>query len=195
MMPEDTEAEALKRRISLYRKILDRYKDIIEKSESKTLAEMKGLIDPENPSIRSLRERIASEFRPYIFEKDFEKAAQKAFEFMRDEVANEQMPIDFWLSSQDVLELRAADEMDKSVFLCSLLASLENDSARVAVASDHKAHSFVIFEWKGSFHLFDPVHDVRMSGEKDLVLEEHRKKFGWKKIEYEFNSRSYQEFE
>jgi len=192
-MLEGESVEALKRRLLLYRRIIERYREVIEQAEAKSAAELKNLVSPGDEAVLAVKERIASAFRPYIPEKDFEEAAGRAFEFVRSEIASERLPLAFWLRPKDILELRAADEMDKAVFLCSLLLALENDSARVVVASDHETRSFVAFEWKGIHHLFDPARDIRLAGERGEVLAQHRKAVGWSRLAYEFNNHIYEE--
>lgn len=181
-------------RVALYKKIIERYKNVIEEREAKSIPELKELIQPRDERIQKLREEIISGFHPYIFERDFEAAAGKAFEFVRNEILNEALPLEFWLSIEDILELRVADEMDKAILLCSLLIALENDSARVVVATDGGGrHAFVVFEFKNVFHLFDPFHGIRLEGGKKMVLEKFFEGSERGKA-YEFSNSSYEEW-
>ncbi|MEM3030188.1 MAG: hypothetical protein QXH27_00485, partial [Candidatus Micrarchaeia archaeon] len=58
---------------------------------------------------------------------------------------------------------------------------------------DHETRSFVAFEWRGLYHIFDPARDLRLAGEKAEVLAQHRRAVGWSSLAYEFNNRTYEE--
>lgn len=179
---------------ALYRKIIERYKQVIEEGEAKSVPELKERVQPKNASVQKLREQISSEFHPYISERDFEAAALKAFAFVRDEIANEPLPVEFWLSIEEILDLKGADEMDKATLLCSLLVALENNSAKVVVASEGAdRHAFVLYEFKGFHHLLDPFHGVTLSGSKKEVIEKFFEGKQQGKL-YEFNHETYEEW-
>ncbi|RLG19978.1 hypothetical protein DRN67_01205 [Candidatus Micrarchaeota archaeon] len=187
----ETAEEELRRKIALYRRIIERYREIIEKAETKTVTELRSLIVPNDPVIIKLKDEILEEFRPYIFSKHFEAAARKAYEFVLEEVANEELPVDFWLEPRDIVELRAADEMDKAVLLCSLLRSMECDSAKVIVESNGERHVFVGFSVGKKYFLMDPAHRTIIDGRREDVL---MKRFGGgNKQVYEFNDKEYDE--
>src|SRR3989338_1495577 len=61
------EIEQLKLRITLYRRIIERYREIIEKAETKTVTELRGLIVPKDAAVAKMCEEILEEFRPYIY--------------------------------------------------------------------------------------------------------------------------------
>jgi len=188
---EISEEEECKQRVALYRRIIERYREMIEKSETKTVTELRSLIVPKDAAVVKLRDGLLKEFRPYIFEQHFEEVARKAYAFVLDKVANEELPVDFWLEPRDVVELRVADEMDKAVLLCSLLRSLECESAKVIVESNGERHVFVGFEFKGKYMLMDPAHRVMVEGKREDVL---KKRFGsGRKQVYEFNDKEYDE--
>ena len=137
---EENEIDALRRKVALYRRVIERYRDMIEKAETKTVTELRSLIVPDDPDVVKLRDEILEDFRPYIYQQHFESAARKAYGYVLSELANEELPVDFWLEPRDMIELRAADEMDKAVLLCSLLRSLECESAKVVVESNGERH-------------------------------------------------------
>ncbi len=181
-------------RTALYKKIIERYQNVIEEGEAKSIPELKGLVQPQSQAIQKLKQELTSGFHPYIFERDFESVALKAFGFVRDDVLNEALPVQFWLSIEEIMELRVADEMDKAILLCSLLIALENNSAKVAVAMEGaNRHAFVTFEFNGFFHLLDPFHGTTLSGAKSEVID---KFFEGKErgSVYEFNDNEYEEW-
>lgn len=201
--PGDSDAHDLcKRRAAVLRRIIERYREHIEAGEMKTVPDLRNLIDPKNKAIREVMESIEEQFHPYLYEANFEQASGIAFEFMRDQIGNEALPIDFWLAPEDVLELRLADEMDKAIFLCSLLIALDNETAKVVVETNGTRHAFVLFEFKGKFYLMDPVHNVNISGSREEVLKAHLgtpdSNLGLDeshtKVVYEFNHKGYEEW-
>ncbi|MDO8340123.1 MAG: hypothetical protein Q7T16_05715 [Candidatus Burarchaeum sp.] len=189
--PEESEIDALRRKVALYRRVIERYRDMIEKAETKTVTELRSLIVPEDPEVVKLRDEILEEFRPYIYQQHFEQVARKAYQYVLGELANEELPVDFWLEPRDMIELRAADEMDKAVLLCSLLRSLECETAKVVVESNGERHVFVGFQVGGRYVLMDPAHKKIVEGEREDVL---IKQFGGgRKNVYEFNDKEYDE--
>ncbi|MDD5317984.1 MAG: hypothetical protein PHF51_04630 [Candidatus ainarchaeum sp.] len=184
----------LKRKAALYLKIIERYKGYIEASEDKSITELRALVVPEDPAVRKIVEEIKSGFRPYIYDRDFPKAAEKAYLFCRNELASEFLPVEFWLSPSDIAELRLSDEIDKAILLCSILLALENASAKVVVETQERLrHAFVTFERDGVFHLLDPVHGANLSGARDEVIKKAIRQ-PERKVVYEFNNSEYNEW-
>jgi len=179
--------------IAVYKKIIRRYREQIEKNEYKTISELRALVNPGSAAIQEINNKLREEFHPYIYEKDFLSAAEKACAFVKDEIKNVALPLDFWLAPEDILELRAADETDKAIFLCSLLIALDNAGARVVVETNGERHVFVLFEFNGIFYLMDPVHDVRLEGAKEEVLKTYFAERAGNRLVYEFNDRVYEE--
>ena len=191
---ECEDCEPYKRKAALYKKIINRYKETIEASEDKSITELRTLIVPDNPVVAKIAEQVKSFFHPYIYDRDFLKAAEKAFSYCRDEIRNEPLPLEFWLTPEDIIELRAADEIDKAIFLCSLLIALENQSAKVVVETQERMrHAFVTFEFQGEFHLMDPTHGVNTRGEREEVIRRQIRQRE-KKVIYEFNNTEYNEW-
>ena len=185
--------EPYRKRTALFKKIIERYREQIEAGEMKTVPDLKNLIDPKGKAVQQIKQGIENDFHPYLYEKNFKEAAGKAFEFLRDKIGNEALPVDFWLSPDDVLELGLADEMDKAIFLCSLLIALDNETAKVVVETNGQRHAFVMFEFGGRFHLMDPVHDVSISGSREEVIEAHLLGHDHQLV-YEFSNKGYEEW-
>ena len=191
---EAEECGTLRLRLALYKRIIERYKELIETSEFKSIPELRSLVTPDDKTVIQVRDGLIAEFRPYIYDRDFLKAAEKAYEFCRTEIKNEFLPVDFWLSPEDIMQLKAADEMDKAIFLCSLLLSLEDSTAKVVViAEERMRHAVVTFEQKGKFYLLDPVHELFVSGKKEEIVEAYITKGSARQV-YEFNNLEYNEW-
>lgn len=192
----ESELDASKRRESIYRKIIERYRELIEASESKSIPELRSLVRPQSSSVIELKDTLTKDFKPYEYEKDFLTAAQRAFEFVKDEIKTERIPVEFWLSPKDILELKAADEMDKAILLCSLLIALGNKGAKVVVEmKGGLKHAFVMFSFGNRYYLFDPVHDINLAGSKEILEAQiSTEKDEENKIVYEFNDMEYNEW-
>ena len=192
----ESELKACKRRELIYRKIVERYRELIEASESKSIPELRSLVKPQSSSILEVRGKITREFSQYSYENDFIAAAQKAYEFVKDEIGTEHVPVEFWLSPKDIVELKTADEMDKAIFLCSLLIALGNKGAKVVVEmKGGLKHAFVMFSFGNRYYLFDPVHNVNLAGSKEILEAQiSTEKDEENNIVYEFNDVEYNEW-
>lgn len=192
----ESDLEVCRRRELIYKKIIERYRDLIEAGESKSIPELRSLVRPQSSSVLELKDRLTREFKPYDYEKDFLTTAQKAYEFVKDEIKTEHVSIEFWLSPKDILELKAADEMDKAILLCSLLIALGNKSAKVVVEmKGGLKHAFVMFNFGNRYYLFDPVHDVNLAGNKEILEAQiSTERDDENKMVYEFNDTEYNEW-
>ena len=118
--PEPSEEEL---KLQLYKLIIDRYRDKIEEYETKSVSDLKDLVQPRNEKIAELRESICAGFHPYVYGEHFPAASKMAFEFVSS-FRTLPLPVSFWLSFEEMQELMAGDEIDKSILLCSLLRAL-----------------------------------------------------------------------
>lgn len=175
-------------RMGLLRIIIERYREEIELHESKSVTDLKGMVQPHSAEIISMRDSILSSFRPYVFEEHFPEAAKMCFSFVRS-FATISPPVTFWLAFSEMREIMAGDEIDKSILLCSLLRAAGSENARVFV-TDSK-NSYVAFEFSGRHFLADH--------EKESLSEAA----GWEgcltlmkgKLIYSFNDREYEDFQ
>jgi len=191
---ECEDCEPLRRKAALYLRVIERYREAIEAGENKSVTELRALIVPDNPAVRSLAAGIAGAFRPYLYERDFPAAADKAYEYCSDGIRNAFLPLEFWLTPEDMVELKAADEIDKAALLCSLLIALKNPTAKVVVETQERVrHAFVVYEFCGRFQLMDSAHRVRDAGTRQDVM---ARMVGdaERKVVYEFNDREYNEW-
>jgi len=183
------ELRTLQDRIKIYELIIERYRDYIEKSETKTIADLKSLISPNDEHIQKKKDELIDSIRPYIYEQHFLKAAELAHKFVR-EIRTYTTTINFWLTPKEMIDLRGGDPMDKAVFLCSLLVALENRDAHVIVGMNKGIKVAVGFMFNNEFIIIDPISTAKAKGEKDKIIDEWFKED--KRI-YEFNDRNYSE--
>jgi len=139
-------------KLRLYKLIIDRYHDKIEECETKTVSDLKLLIQPRHPLIVKIREAICEDFHPYLYEENFLGAAKMAFSRVAA-FRTVSVPVPFWLTLDEVQELMAGDEIDKSIFLCSLLRALGSENARVFLTDTQ--NSYVVFQHLGRNYVAD----------------------------------------
>jgi hypothetical protein len=183
------ELRTLQDRIRVYELIIERYRDYIEKSETKTIADLKSLISPNDEYIQKKKDELIESIRPYIYEQHFPKAAELVHKFVR-EIRTYTTSVNFWLTPKEMIELRGGDPMDKAIFLCSLLVALENQDAHIIVGMNKGIKVAVGFMFNNEFTIMDPISPAKAKGEKGKIIDEW---FKDDKRIYEFNDRNYSE--
>jgi hypothetical protein len=190
----------LENEVKLCRYLLDKYSDIINEHEKKTIGEIKALVDGTDLSVQSL----VSDFKDpsYSFEEDYFKALKETFEFIQKEISfvDADLNVNYWFSPREIIEAKVADDEDLAVFLCASMKALGDNRAEVIIAEldDLKTHAFVITEINGSFFLIDPAQEGEVDkykGNKTDVLKNYS--FFNQKIKrflYRFNSEKYEQF-
>ncbi|MEM3408006.1 MAG: hypothetical protein QXW80_01745 [Candidatus Micrarchaeia archaeon] len=181
------EINILKDRIKLLELIIDRYRSTIEQSETKTIADLKAMINPRDEEVKRISEEIKSKFKPYIYERDFIAAAKEAHEYIR-RIRTIRTPIDFWLMPKDIIKLRGGDPMDKAIFLCSILIALDNYDSYVVVGINDGTKVAVSFKFKDEWYFIDPTGSEMINGKKEELIE---KWMSDEKDIYEFNNVHY----
>lgn len=190
----------LENEIKLARYLLEKYADIINEHEKRTIGEIKALVDGTDLSIQSL----VSDFKDaaYSFDDDYYPALKGVYDFIRNEInfVDADLNVNYWFSPKEIIEAKVADDEDLAVFLCSAMKALGDDRAEVIIAEldDLKTHAFVITEIKNDFLILDPAQDCEIDtfrGQKTDVLKNYS--FLGQKIKrflYRFNSEKYEQF-
>lgn len=185
-VPEQPSEDSLK--LKLYRLIIDRYRDKIEEYETKSVSELKSLIQPHDEKVLQLRESISEGFHPYVYEEHFLSAAKTAFAHLGS-FRTIPAPVSFWLTFSDMRELMAGDEIDKSILLCSLLRSMGSENAKVFVTDMRNA--YVLFQFSGKSYVADHSQRELPTFESGEAALQHLKG----KILYSFNDKEYEDFQ
>ncbi|MGI0100391.1 MAG: hypothetical protein ACREBH_01550 [Candidatus Micrarchaeaceae archaeon] len=140
----------------LYLAIISRYKDYIEEKEGLSVAELPTLVTPANHKVAEKVEEIKAGFLNYDYEANFIEASGKAFMFVKDEIADTVLPLQFWLTPEETLTFMLGDHMDKNILLCSMLVCLGNPSSKVLVRLNDGSRKVVTYcEFYGSMRMFD----------------------------------------
>ncbi|MCX8195120.1 MAG: hypothetical protein N3G22_03390 [Candidatus Micrarchaeota archaeon] len=181
------EAQENEKKLKLYRLIIERYRDKIEQYETKSVSELKMLVAPYDEKIASVKNAITENFHPYIYEENFLEAAKSAFAYLSS-FQTISSPVSFWLSFGEMEEIMAGDEIDKSIFLCSILRALGSENAKVFVTESKNA--YVLFQFGGKSFVADHSKDNLQefdSGEAAMSSLRGR-------ILYAFNDKEYEDF-
>lgn len=183
--PPPTEDEI---RLKVYRLIIDRYRDKIEEYETKSVSDLKLLVQPRNERVAAMRESLTWSFHPYVYEEHFLQAAKMAFEYVSS-FRTLSLPVSFWLDFSEMQQMMAGDEIDKSILFCSLLRALGSDSAKVVVTDSRNSH--VLFGFSGKFFIADHMQKELL----EKASEEEAKACLKGKPLYSFNDKDYEDFQ
>ena len=184
----------------LYSLLLNKYSDLINEFEKKTVGEIKAMVNADDLTVQSLVQDFKKE--GYSFEKDYFEAAKKAFAFISNEISfvHVDLDINFWLSPKEILNKKVGDDEDLAVFLCSLLCALGDKKAEVVIAEleNLSTHAFVATEIGGKMFLLDACQRHKFeefSGEKAKALANYSfENSKIKRFLYKFNFEKYEQF-
>ncbi|MCL4380921.1 hypothetical protein M1141_01450 [Candidatus Marsarchaeota archaeon] len=156
----------------IYLSIILRYKEYIEEKERISVAELPRFIIPKNAKIQQKIEDLKSGFENYVYEKDFYYASLIAYDFVKDNITEINLPIEFWFYPNEILEFLIGDMMDKNILLCSLLVGLGNPSAKVFTAiNNNKQDIFTYYEFNGRVYKMDIKGEVSSFESKEKMLQ------------------------
>jgi len=175
-------------RLKLYKLIIDRYRDMIEQGETRSVSDLKAMIMPHHEKIALLREAITGGFHPFVYEEHFLQAAKMCFEHVSS-FKTISAPVSFWLEFAEMQVLMAGDEIDKSILLCSLLRSLGSQNAKVFMTDSR--NSYVLFQFAGKSYVADYSQKELVEKETGEAALESLKG----KIIYSFNDKEYESFQ
>ena len=175
-------------RLKLYKLIIDRYRDMIEQGETRSVTDLKAMIMPHHEKIVELRESITENFHPFVYEEHFLSAAKMCFEHVSS-FKTISAPVSFWLEFSEMQSLMAGDEIDKSILLCSLLRSLGSQNAKVFMTDSR--NSYVLFQFGAKSYVADySQKDLAEKETGESALESLKGK-----IIYSFNDKEYESFQ
>ena len=151
----------LETKLKIYSLITNRYKDIIAEKENRSISEIRQRVSPYNDFIKNVSERFTNDMKPYDFNRHFFIAAQRALNYIR-EIRNFEFLLTFWMSFEEIDEIKAADIMDKAILYAALLRSFGSEDAKVYVT--HSKRIFVGFNWNKMPYLVDPRSGSLLGG-------------------------------
>ncbi len=195
-------------RSDYYRKIIERYSQAVSNGETKTIPQLKELVNPFDKTVLETKQKIfsqlnltaeANQANSFLLEKDFPAFAKLAFELVQKiQLVKSEVETTFWMGFEDLLSINAGDSFDKALFLCSLLASVGCATARVRVLELEGGvnHPVVMYFFENKEFLLDSCSNEFLSGQLSEVLEKFY--FDGKKTVkslFEFNNLDYVELD
>jgi len=180
--------------------LLQKYADLINEREQRTIGEIKSLVDGTDLTIQNLVNDFKPEF--YDFKKDYLEVLKKVYAFVTTEIdfVETNFGVNYWLSAKEVLDVKVVDDEDMAVFVCACAKALGDDNSEVIIAEldNLKTHAFVITEYNDKFILLDAAAKInfeKYSGKKvDIIKNYEFKTNKIKRFLYRFNSNKYEQF-
>jgi len=174
----------------IYLAIISRYSDYIEEKENISVVELPKYITPKDEKVVEKANEIKALFDNYTYEKDFYAASSTAYEFIKNEIEEINIPIEFWFYPIEIIEFKAGDIMDKNILLSSLLISLGNPSAKVLVTiNENKRDIFSYYEFNNKVYRFDFKDGLKIFENKERMI--NSLLINTNTISYEFNDNIY----
>ncbi len=185
--------KALERELRLnqiYLAIISRYKDYIEEKEHISVAELPSLVTPKNELVMKKADEIKSSFGIFSFKSNFYEASVDSFYYVKNNVEDVALPLEFWLAPADTIKYGIGDVLDKNILLCSILIALGNPASKVLVSvNDGNRKVLTYYELDGKAYALDFANGFKKFESKELLL----KSLGMTDdtIAYEFNDSLY----
>lgn len=186
----DEKTDKFERLNEIYLAIIGRYRDYIEGRENLSVAELSNLVTPRSEKVGGKAEEIKRGFTSYVYERDFKNASTLAYEFVKNDIENIVLPVQFWLTPEETLTYRMGDVIDKNLLLCSILIRLGNPSAKVLVRIKENVRKVLVYyELDNRIHVLDVGDGTRDFDSKDDMLK--TLEFDDETTAYEFNNQTY----
>lgn len=186
--------------LTLSKFLLQKYSDQINQREQRTIGEIKALVDGTDLTIQN----IVTEFKDstYEFNENYEEILTKVFNFIKDELefVETNFGVNYWLSANEVMQIKVVDDEDFAVFTCSCMRALGDIKAEVIIAEldDFKTHAFVSTTIGEKFLILDPAQKHEFNAFFDTKTNVIRNyKFNEahiKRFLYRFNYDKYEQF-
>ncbi len=165
------ELEKERRLNQLYLAIISRYRDVIEAREHVSVAELPSFVTPKDELVIKKADEIKSAFGSYSYDSHFYEASINAFHFVRNNVGEVSMPVQFWLRPEETLSFGVGDIIDKSTLLCSLLIALGNPASKVLVSIKETGRKVLTYyEFSGKAYLLDFASGFRRFGSREALI-------------------------
>ncbi|MDD4663024.1 MAG: hypothetical protein PHR48_04115, partial [Candidatus ainarchaeum sp.] len=185
-----------------YSIILNKYKDIINENERKTISEMKDSVKSSDLTIKN----ICSKFTPigYDFDKDYITTLRKIYNYLKSEidVVTSDLKITYTLPFSKIISEKIADQHSMSILFCSIMHNLEDKNAKIEMVmlENERIHSFVSTKHKNTNYIFDLVQkapfDMFKNQDEKKVYEEYTfNNFKISQRIYAYNQYNYIDFD
>ncbi|MDD4250847.1 MAG: transglutaminase-like domain-containing protein [Candidatus ainarchaeum sp.] len=186
--------------IKLCKFLLQKYSDIINEREQRTIGEIKALTDGTDLTIQNITEEFKG--NQYTFEDNYLETLKKIYDYIKKEVdfIDVNFGINYWLTAKEIINLKISDDEDLAVLTCAFMKALGDNNAEVIIAEldNLKTHAFVVTTINENFLILDPAQKKEFEtffGKKTEIIREYTfNKQKIKKFLYRFNSEKYEQF-
>lgn len=188
-MEEQNDDIIIKDRLNqLYLSIIMRYRNYIEERENLSVAELPNLVTPNSDLVLKKVEELKGS--NYIYESGFYEASTRALQFIKDEIDEVMLPVQFWILPDETIKFRLGDKVDKNTLLCSLLIGLGNPSSKVIIIINGSSRKeYVNFEFNENIYLFNIDGSIKIFQNKEEMIK--HLDIGENTAAYEFNNRMF----
>lgn len=155
----------------LYLAIIARYKEYIEEMEHLSIAELPSLVTPKNDLVMKKANEIKNAFGMYNYNDNFYEASVEAFYFVKKEIEDIAMPLEFWLRPEETLSFGVGDILDKNILLCTILIVLGNPSSKVLVyVKEGSRKVLTYYELDNKAYLLDFASGFKKFESRDALV-------------------------
>jgi hypothetical protein len=174
----------------IYLAIISRYQDYIEEREHISVAELPTLVTPMNELVVKKVEEIKNAFGNYAYTSHFYEASINAFYFVKDQIVDVAMPIQFWMTPEETISFGIGDVLDRNILLCSLLIALGNPSAKTLVyIKESIRRVFTYYEFEGKAYMLNFLDGFKKYENREALIEALN--LDDEAVSYEFNDKMY----
>ncbi|MCL5008080.1 MAG: hypothetical protein M1562_02420 [Candidatus Marsarchaeota archaeon] len=153
----------------LYLSIILRYSSYIESKENLSVAELPTLVTPNSTAVSEISEQIKGD--NYSYESSFYDASVRSLEFVKTEIDDVFLPVQFWILPDETLKFRLGDQVDKNILLCSILIKLGNPSTKVLIfIGEDSRKSYVYYEFNEGVYLLDLTDNIKLFKNKEEMF-------------------------
>lgn len=187
-------------KVKLCELILRKYAGLVNESETKTIGQIKSMINPDDLSLAA----FISEFKDenYSYEKDFLDVLKKIFEYIQKEFTYIELDIEinYWLTPKEIITNKIGDDEDLAMLLCNIARALGNKECSVMMAelSNLTLHSFVLLALGDKNYILDACQNHKFeqfSGSREEVIQKYSfKQAHIKNFVSMFNDAEYKQF-
>ncbi len=196
------ELKQCKLQVRAMKKIIEKYSSEINSFEVKSIPELKAFISTSDPAVKKVSEKLKEEFARKSgkeYSPEFlPTLCLAAFHFVSslDSIGID-LPVSFWFSPSDVLELGAADAFDRVIFLCSILTNLGATAKVHVLEVEGGLRHPVVIVTDENCHVFDafpPSQHIAGKTQSEALLKYCLGTKKYTRSLFEFSSTTYEEF-
>ncbi len=153
----------------LYLSIIMRYRNYIEERENLSVAELPSLITPNSDLVTKKAEELKG--NNYTYELGFYEASTKALQFIKNEIDEVLLPVQFWILPDETIKFKLGDPIDKNILLCSLIIHLGNPSSKVIIIINETSRkAYVHYEFNEGIYLFNVNGSIKLFQKKEDMI-------------------------